>query len=80
MWIPQVAEQCLFFHPLASLSDLQGHGVLVHGSGGFARCMFQPYAVRAESWPSFPSGEYSFDRLVLIQWRLPDLFGFPAAA
>ena len=46
MWIPQVAEQCLFFHPLASLSDLQGHGVLVHGSGGFARCMFQPYAVR----------------------------------
>jgi hypothetical protein len=46
MWIPHVAEQCLLLHPLASLSDLRGHGVLVHGSGGFARCMFQPYAVR----------------------------------
>jgi hypothetical protein len=73
MWYPHVAEQCLLLHPLASLSDLRGHGVLVHGSGGFARCMFQPYTVRAGSWPSFPSGEYSFDRLVLIQWRFPDL-------
>lgn len=46
MWIPHVAEQCLLLHPLVSLSDLGGQGVLVHGSGGFARCMFQPYAVR----------------------------------
>jgi hypothetical protein len=28
------------------------------------------------SWPSFPSGEYSFGRLLLIQWRLPDLLVF----
>jgi hypothetical protein len=24
------------------------------------------------SWPYFPSGEYSFDHVVLVKWRLPD--------
>jgi hypothetical protein len=46
MWYPHVGEQCPFLHPLASLSDLEGHGVVVRGRGKFARRPLKPYAIR----------------------------------
>jgi hypothetical protein len=46
MWIPHVGEQCPFLHLLTNLSDLGGHGVLIHERGGFARCRFQPCTIR----------------------------------
>jgi hypothetical protein len=81
MWIPHVGEQCPFLHPLASLSDLGGHGVFIRADVNGLQDARSSHMRFERALAFFPSGEYSFDRLSLsypVAFSRPS--GFPAAA